>query len=678
MASLSRPSLTERLPVLPTRLLTDLLFSLKTLLAGLLAYYLALRIGLERPYWSLISCYIVAQPLTGALVSKGVFRLIGTLIGAVAAILMVPNLGSAPELLVGAMALWFGGCTYVAALDRTPRSYLALLAGYSAIIIGMASVDTPGAIFDVATLRVQEISLGIVSVSFVHSLLLPRPVSRQLCDGLDTMVADAERWSAEALAASPQPQRTLWKDRHRLATDLHDLHLLSTHLPYELAATALDVATLRALETEIALLLPIASAVEDRLSALRTSDSLTAPVQDLIEDVRQWIASGDPAEAPVLTARARQLEPEIDRSAPCRDLLILSLLDRLTHLIGIHATIRGMRDRLVRDGARLAPFPPGRKARARRRRSLHRDHAVALRAAMATMMTVVAGCAFWIMTGWPDGATAIIAAAILCALFSHLDSPGRHAGKAFCGTAFAVIAAAIWGYAILPLVSDFGLLCMVIAPPFLLLGWMLAHPHRAPYGIGAVLAFPALVGLSASPDPDFGTFANQAVAQILGSLLACTMLVVVRKVSNGDVAKRLTRAGWQELARKTLPSARPDTTAWISQMLDRMVLLGMDDRKDREEDDRLRTVRIGLALDDLQRASIGLDRAQVRHASLLRARLRAEFDKARQSGRFSPGAALVRAIDRAIGSACALPASKSRRELILALVGLRHVLSPFG
>lgn len=655
----------------------DLLFSLKTLLAGLLSYYFALRIGLERPYWSLISCYIVSQPLTGALVSKGIFRLIGTLIGAVAAILMVPNLGTAPELLICAIALWFGGCTYAASLDRTPTSYLALLAGYSAIIIGMASVDTPGEIFDAATLRVQEIALGIICASFVHYLVLPQTVWRQLRDRLDTMMADAERWSADALATPAEPYGTLWKDRHRLVTDLHDLHQLSTHLPYELAASELDESALRALETEIILLLPIASAVEDRISALKASDSYTAPLHDLIEDVRKWIGSGSPALASALMARARQLEPEISHSASWKELLTVSLLDRLAHLVDIHVTTRRMRDRLIRDGARSSSRTAESKTGVRRKRSLHRDHAVARRAAMATMLTVITGCAFWIITGWPEGGTAVIAAAIICALYSHLDSPGLNAWKAFCGTICAVLAAAIWGFAIIPQITDFALLCVAIAPPLLLLGWMMASPHRAPYGIGAVLAFPALVGLTTSPDPDFGYFINQAVAQTLGSLLACTMLVLVRKVSSGDVARRLARASWRELANKTLPSARPDTALWISRMLDRIVLLGMDELAEGVKDDRLRDVRIGLALDDLQRASAGLGRTEARHADLLRTRLRAEFIKARQTGQFSSGPKLVRTLDRAIANACLLPdAHKSRRSLILALVSLRHVLSP--
>ena len=44
----------------------------------------------------MMTVYIVAQPLTGAMRSKSVYRFAGTLLGAVAAIALVPNLVDGP------------------------------------------------------------------------------------------------------------------------------------------------------------------------------------------------------------------------------------------------------------------------------------------------------------------------------------------------------------------------------------------------------------------------------------------------------------------------------------------------------------------------------------------------------------------------------------------------------
>ena len=47
-------------------------FSVKTFAGAMLALFIGFGIGLPRPYWAMATAYIVAQPLTGAMRSKGV------------------------------------------------------------------------------------------------------------------------------------------------------------------------------------------------------------------------------------------------------------------------------------------------------------------------------------------------------------------------------------------------------------------------------------------------------------------------------------------------------------------------------------------------------------------------------------------------------------------------------
>ena len=78
----------------------DWTFSLKTFAGAMLALWIALRMGLDQPYWAMATAYIVAQPLTGAMRSKAAYRFYGTLLGAVACIGFIPNLVNAPVLLI--------------------------------------------------------------------------------------------------------------------------------------------------------------------------------------------------------------------------------------------------------------------------------------------------------------------------------------------------------------------------------------------------------------------------------------------------------------------------------------------------------------------------------------------------------------------------------------------------
>ena len=267
------------------------LFSLKCLLAAMLALFVALSIGLDRPYWAFLTSYLVAQPMAGAVISKAVFRTIGTLAGAIFSVAVVPPLVNAPELLVLAMACWLGLCVFVSLLDRTPRSYMFVLAGYTACLIVFPDVGTPQTIFTVASLRVQEILIGIACGSLVHGVVLPGSVTGALLARVEKMLRDAERWSRDAIAA--HPVEGLDAERRRLAQDITELHQMSIHLPYDISRQAPRIRTVRALQDQLSLLLPLGAAVEDRLAQLTAANGGVVPdrVKALIADVRDWLDS---------------------------------------------------------------------------------------------------------------------------------------------------------------------------------------------------------------------------------------------------------------------------------------------------------------------------------------------------------------------------------------------------
>ena len=126
----------------------DVVFSLKTIAAAGLALYIAFLCDLPNPYWTITAVYIVAHPLSGALTSKAFYRLLGTAIGGMATVIIIPHLIPSPELTTLGLALWLGGCLFVSVLDRSPRAYVSMLAGYSVGIIGFMVVDAPETVFD--------------------------------------------------------------------------------------------------------------------------------------------------------------------------------------------------------------------------------------------------------------------------------------------------------------------------------------------------------------------------------------------------------------------------------------------------------------------------------------------------------------------------------------------------
>ena len=182
----------------------ELLFALKSFVAAMAAFYLACWLGLDKPFWAMTSAYIVALPLTGAMLSKAVFRFIGTMIGSTAAVVMVPNLVNAPVLLCLAMAGWIGGCLYLSLLDRSPRSYTFILAGYTAAIIGFPSVADPNMIFQTALTRVEEIVIGIACTTVVGTVVFPRSLGPEIARRIERWVRPTNEWAAASLAGEDE------------------------------------------------------------------------------------------------------------------------------------------------------------------------------------------------------------------------------------------------------------------------------------------------------------------------------------------------------------------------------------------------------------------------------------------------------------------------------------------
>src|SRR5271165_2720151 len=207
------------------------LYAVKIFAAAMLALYIAMSIGLDRPYWAMTTVYIVSQPLTGSLRSKALFRLIGTVIGAAAMVVLVPNLVDTPELLSVALALWTGQCLYLALLDRTPRSYLFMLAGYTAALIGFPAVTTPDAVWDIALARVEEIGLGIICTTVIGTVVFPRALGPLLSTRILAWVDNASNWIEEVLDGRQDPASSA--AHSRLAADAVELRMLASQLAYD-------------------------------------------------------------------------------------------------------------------------------------------------------------------------------------------------------------------------------------------------------------------------------------------------------------------------------------------------------------------------------------------------------------------------------------------------------------
>src|SRR5215813_1532336 len=148
-----------------------LLFGLRLWASVCLALYIAFWLELENAYWAGTSAAIVCQPHLGASLRKGWYRLIGTVIGAVAAVVLTACFPQDRVPFLVGLALWGAGCAFISTLLKNFAAYSAALAGYTVAIIANdqlgASGGPNGQAFMLAVYRASEICIGIVSAGVV-------------------------------------------------------------------------------------------------------------------------------------------------------------------------------------------------------------------------------------------------------------------------------------------------------------------------------------------------------------------------------------------------------------------------------------------------------------------------------------------------------------------------------
>ena len=188
---------------------TPLLFGVRLWASVCLALFVAFWLQLDDPFWAGTSAAVVCQPQLGASLRKGWFRMIGTVIGAVAIVVLTACFPQDRIAFFALLALWGGICAFVATVLRNFASYAAALAGYTAAIVAADTLGATGGasseVFMLAIFRASEICIGIVCAGIVLAGTDLGGAQRRLAASLADLAADIAGGFTRMLAlAGPQ------------------------------------------------------------------------------------------------------------------------------------------------------------------------------------------------------------------------------------------------------------------------------------------------------------------------------------------------------------------------------------------------------------------------------------------------------------------------------------------
>lgn len=598
---------------------------LKTVAAGLLALGIAMLLDLPQPRIAMTTVFVLMQPFSGMVLAKSFYRILGTAVGTVAALVLGAVFVEQPELYMIGMIGWVSACIAAAVRFRHFRWYGFVLAGYTAALIGIPNVTAPHDLFLAALTRAAEVAVGIVSSSAVSALIVPQRSSLALRHALQIRFRNFTAFAAAVLDRGLQ--RGQFERRFaNLVDEIVGFEATRTFAAFEDPGMRSRSQHLGRLNSEFMDACARLHALHQLLKRLRANGSvpitmaitpyfhelaaLMAPQPDITVDAARMAARLQQFQAS-LPKRVRETRRPLE-SLPAEALadfdtaaeLLYRFVDEWIRYSATYAS-------LARHKPATQPRPISRYV------SKTNSFVVALTFVRSAVVMAIASW-FWIMTDWPSGGLAVIGAALVCALTSTAPNPSKMTIQMAVGAVLASMTGYLFTCYVYPNIDGFALLCITLAPVLALGAFVATRKRMAGYGIGFSVFFCLLAGpdnvVTYAPD----LLINNGIALTASLLLAALVFVIVFPADMpwlvgkimGDLRAQVVSACKDELPglNQRFQSRTHDLTSQLRVLLT---------RRSRRRRDALRwmlaTLEVGHAVIDLRNEVVRADYAHALH-----------------------------------------------------------------
>ncbi|MFW1921228.1 FUSC family protein [Acinetobacter geminorum] len=559
----------------PSRL--DLIFALKTFIAGMLALFVSFELDLINPMWSIGTVLIIANPYSGMVSSKCVYRVVGTIGGAVIALTLTPHLINTPWIFTVVLSLWVGFALYVSLLDRTPRSYAFMLAGYSTAMIvfnAITYIDQYN-IFDIALARVIEISIGVISSAVVSATILPMHIGSAIKQRVIKALKDTENLFANLLNTDSQQNNT--QLLAAITRDTTDIHALAVHLSYEKGELHGMTKPLQEMLHQISMVVANLVALSERIKQfqeLRFIETHAEKLQQLSAHVVQFLEQKDL----IIDENILQLPDDfesdfaslMESASTHQQVLVAAMKMDVRHFISNVLAVKVLWQRIQQGNKEI---PDNITPMTTKYPSLHRDHGVAIRGGISAVLITFIVTGVWIVSGWKAGFMMAQMGAVTACILTALDNPVPVLRIFIWGSIASAVLVFIYAFGIFPHVTTFWELGLVLLPMFLFAVSMMANQMLMP--VGMVLGINTMMGLNLhnAYSMDAVSYLDSSFAMILGVLVSLIVIDVVRAMSPDTSASRILALHYRAMRQAIYLPYGLDFKVHLRSMLDRIGIL---------------------------------------------------------------------------------------------------------
>lgn len=562
----------------------------RSVLAAGLALWLGFQLHLESPFSGASTVLLLVQPIQGAVLGKGFYRMLGTLVGLVAAFVLTGLFAQQMLLFILGIGIWLGLCVSAMSVLRHYQATAAVVAGYTVCLALGPAVVVPEQGFDHILTRGTAVALGVLSLSLVATLFSSKTMEKKLRSSLVDVCIRSARLLAARLAGEQSSE--LATQRQQLAMDIGKVddqlgigrgespRIRSRQLAIQAGLAHLQSALLDVHSDD-----PY-SGIDPTLLA-RISMALRQLGERMSDTHCDFLAAAD---------TVKQLRSLADNFADSNRLsrLLSERLDEQLADLGEALLNFSSLDHARREQVCTVVYP--------------RNYADAARNGIRALLATLAAGAVWYLSGWDQGPALLAVLGPCCTLLAPAPAPAQGIASFIRGTLYAILAAALCKFLLMPQINGFPLLFMLLAAFWSFGIHATSQPRYALQGVAYLIGFNTLVGTGDTASYNFVDFANQALAWIV-AMLVCLLAFQVLPKDPAKHVRALKHSLHQDTRRLLRRGSHIDHPKWQAKQQSRLVALkslpGADDPQDYQAG--YLSLQLSKQLDRLQRNASGID-----------------------------------------------------------------------
>jgi uncharacterized membrane protein YccC len=426
------------------------------------SYYIAFMLELNSAASAGTGLLILVGPTQGMILSKAIYRILGTLFGAAFAIILTSLFSQDRTMLIAVFSVYMACLVAIGTLLRDFRAYGCILAGYTVALISIVNIDAPTIAFTAMLDRVAVILLAVLVLAFVSSIFANAESARSLQSKLRLATRDIVAMALATLDRRAPP------DSSQCVAMSVRLMPLRSEISFATPELVDGLARAKGARSALLGLFEAISAIQAIGLGLRSMPSASSVVDEAISIVRAAIVTQHPEERlpdlDALTYRAMEAENFSIEEA--------YVLDRSRFMIEV---FRDIRDGLLSN---RVGRPPRRSARL----PVHQDYIAAVLNGLRVGLAVGMVGLIAIMSGLPSANSMLLGTVVFVALGSVMHDPLTMGRAALFMTPAVIVTGIIYAFFIFPNISDYPLFIISLAPVVTLTCWLI-KTGRGPMGI---------------------------------------------------------------------------------------------------------------------------------------------------------------------------------------------------